>query len=325
MRLHRLDLTRYGCFTDFQVDFGERSPSIPDLHLIYGPNESGKSTLLAAFLDLLYEIPRRSPYDFLHDYRSMRISAVVEIAERTQEFARIKRDNNSLLGPHDQPVPEAALGAAIGSIDRTSYTSMFSLDDDTLQSGGESILQSQGDLGRLLFSATSGLSRLSRQLDGIKEDVDSFHRRGRHATELKRLKERLAELKSQRDKLDINVRHYNELYEKADSARLAYEAAKAEHDSTRIRCDQVGRLADALPMWANLKHLRERMEPLRGIPDAPTGWVEEANQLSRDQASTKAAIRGSRRGLGAARRRVEWNGGGLRDSRAAGTNRPTQG
>ncbi len=50
MRLRRLDLTRYGCFTDFPVDFGERDPSKPDLHVIYGPNESGKSTLLAAFL-----------------------------------------------------------------------------------------------------------------------------------------------------------------------------------------------------------------------------------------------------------------------------------
>ena len=147
MRLRRLDLTRYGCFTEFRVDFGERVPSVPDLHVVYGPNESGKSTLLAAFLDLLYGIPRRSPYGFLHDYRSMRVDAVLEIAGRTQEFARIKRDNDGLLGPHDQPLSEPALGTAIGSIDRPSYTSMFSLDDDTLQSGGESILQSQGDLG----------------------------------------------------------------------------------------------------------------------------------------------------------------------------------
>lgn len=297
MRLRRLDLTRYGCFTDFQVDFGERVPSVPDLHVIYGPNESGKSTLLAAFLDLLYGIPRRSPYDFLHDYRSMRVGAGLEITGRIQEFARIKRDNASLLGPHDQPLPEPALGTAIGSIDRTSYTSMFSLDDDTLQSGGESILQSQGDLGKLLFSATSGLSRLSRKLDEIKAEVDAFHRRGRHATELKRLKERLAELKVRRDELDINVRHYNGLREKADATRQAYETAHSERDRTRIRHDQARRLVDALPMWANLKHLRENLEPLQGLPDAPAGWVEEANRLSRKQASARAGIRGAEEDL----------------------------
>ena len=297
MRLRRLDLTRYGCFTDFQVDFGERRPSIPDLHVIYGPNESGKSTLLSAFLDLLYGIPRRSPYDFLHDYRSMRVGAALDIEGRTQEFARIKRDNDSLLGPHDQTVPEAAFGSAIGSIDRTSYTSMFSLDDDTFQSGGESILHSRGDLGRLLFSATSGLSRLSRQLDGIKADVDAFHRRGRHATELKRLKDLLAELKSQRDRLDITVRHYNELHEKADSAHRACEAARTERDRARIRYDKVQRLVDALPLWANLKHLRKTLAPFKGLPEAPAGWSDEASRLSRDQASRRAEIRGAEEDL----------------------------
>ena len=60
MRLNRLDLTRYGKFTDCSIDFGTPTPGQPDLHLIYGPNEAGKSTLLAAFLDLLFGIETRS-------------------------------------------------------------------------------------------------------------------------------------------------------------------------------------------------------------------------------------------------------------------------
>lgn len=56
MRVNRLDLTRYGIFTDHSICFGERSSRASDLHLIYGPNESGKSTALAAFLDLLFGI-----------------------------------------------------------------------------------------------------------------------------------------------------------------------------------------------------------------------------------------------------------------------------
>ena len=54
MRLYRFDLTRYGKFTDYSVDFGERVPGVPDLHVIYGPNEAGKSTLFSAWLDFLY-------------------------------------------------------------------------------------------------------------------------------------------------------------------------------------------------------------------------------------------------------------------------------
>jgi uncharacterized protein YhaN len=53
MRLLRLNLTRYGKFTDFFFDFGSAEPGVPDFHVIYGPNEAGKTTTLTAFLDLL--------------------------------------------------------------------------------------------------------------------------------------------------------------------------------------------------------------------------------------------------------------------------------
>jgi len=242
MRLRRLDLTRYGCFTDFPLDFGEGDPAEPDLHVIYGPNESGKSTLLAAWLDLLFGIEPRTAFAFRHDYRSMRIGARLRIAGRDHELARIKRDKGSLLGPGDESVDEAVLSAALGSIDRASYTTMFSLDDDTLQSGGESILQSRGDLGRMLFSATSGLSDLSQRLNEIKQEVDTFHRpHGRTTTGLKQLKDRLAELAHRQGELDTNARRYAELVQSAAAARAAHDAAKAERDRVRTRHGQVRR------------------------------------------------------------------------------------
>ena len=298
MRLRRLGLTRYGCFTDFLVDFGERDPAQADLHVIYGPNESGKSTLLAAFLDLMFGIEKRSPYAFIHDYRSMRIGASLEIASRTHEVARIKRDNESLLGTGDQPVPETMLSSALGSIDRAGYTTMFSLDDDTLQSGGESILQSEGDLGRLLFSATSGLSRLSRQLDDIKASTDEFYRPRGRVNELKRLKDHAVDLKHRQSEADVNVRQYTELCEKAISARTSYEAAKAEQDQLRVRYERAQQQLDGLPIWADLKALRDKLEPLRAVPDAPVGWAEEAQGLLRNEASKKAEIKGAKEDLG---------------------------
>ena len=55
MRLRRLDLIRYGHFTDFAIDFGARREKEIDLHIIYGPNEAGKSTLLISFLEFPIE------------------------------------------------------------------------------------------------------------------------------------------------------------------------------------------------------------------------------------------------------------------------------
>ena len=73
MRLGRLDLIRYGHFTDRSFDLpADKS----DVHITFGPNEAGKSTALAAIENLLFGIPMHSPYNFLHDYASMRIGAV---------------------------------------------------------------------------------------------------------------------------------------------------------------------------------------------------------------------------------------------------------
>ena len=49
MRLARLDLTRYGKFTDRPLSFPKNGH---DLHLIVAPNEAGKSTVRQAILDL---------------------------------------------------------------------------------------------------------------------------------------------------------------------------------------------------------------------------------------------------------------------------------
>ena len=56
--------------------------------LFMGANESGKTTSLTAIEDLLFGIPERSPYNFLHSYESMRIGAILENGDERFEFQR---------------------------------------------------------------------------------------------------------------------------------------------------------------------------------------------------------------------------------------------
>ena len=58
MRFHRIDLLRYGMFTERNIEF---PPMEPDFHLVAGANETGKSTLRSAISDLLFGIEHRSP------------------------------------------------------------------------------------------------------------------------------------------------------------------------------------------------------------------------------------------------------------------------
>ena len=144
MRLRRLDLARYGRFTGFSIDFGERSPEGSDFHIIYGDNEAGKSTAFDGYLDVLFGIEERSKYDFLHDYSAMRVGAVLGIDGGEIELARIKRRDGNLIGAANQPLDPAILTSALHGLSRNAYQTMFSLNDETLEHGGDENISQQG-------------------------------------------------------------------------------------------------------------------------------------------------------------------------------------
>ena len=47
----------------------------PDIHVVLGGNEAGKSTSMAGIEDVLFGIPPNSPHNFLHEYGAMRVKA----------------------------------------------------------------------------------------------------------------------------------------------------------------------------------------------------------------------------------------------------------
>jgi uncharacterized protein YhaN len=59
MNILQLELLAFGAFTNKILYFSAKQPGF---HLIFGPNEAGKSTLRRAFINLFFCIPERT-YD----------------------------------------------------------------------------------------------------------------------------------------------------------------------------------------------------------------------------------------------------------------------
>ncbi|WP_394688771.1 AAA family ATPase [Hoeflea sp.] len=289
MRLNRLDLTRYGKFTDHVIDFGRPSPGSPDLHLVYGPNEAGKSTLFNAWLDLLFGIGTQSSYNFLHPYPTMQIGAAVEVENGTREFVRIKRPQNSLLDAAGQPVGDAMLTTALSGLDRESYRTMFSLDDETLEQGGESILASRGDLGELLFSASAGLGDLSQQLVRIRTEAEAFYKYRARSGELADLKAELVALKAERDTLDTQASDHARLTAAHAETTARHAEANGERRELRTRLQAVDAVLRALPRVAERNDLQARLEQFDGIPDTPPERADEVVRLREQEARLEAS------------------------------------
>jgi hypothetical protein len=214
--LHGL-LSRFWC---------AKEESRPDLHIVFGPNEAGKTTAFEGYLDLLFGIPGRSKYNFLHEYENMRVGGALELDGNAVELVRIKRNKGDLVTPSGEPANPAQLSHALDGIDREQYRAMFSLDDETIEAGGEDILASQGNLGELLFSAAAGLSDLGAVLETARGEVDQFHKARARKTELAEAKRKLQDLHAQIRELDVPASAFRRLKDERDAAARASQPSE---------------------------------------------------------------------------------------------------
>jgi len=151
MRIHRLDLEAYGSFTRESLAFRADAR----VHVVVGPNESGKSTRRAAVLDLLYEIPHQSAYAFKHG-KHARIGACVGEGDERWEIVRRKGRGETLAGPDGAPVDRARLLAWTAGLDRDAYARLFSISQTELAAGAEMLLADAGSVASALYGAAAG-------------------------------------------------------------------------------------------------------------------------------------------------------------------------
>ncbi|MDU8912482.1 AAA family ATPase [Aestuariicoccus sp. MJ-SS9] len=221
MRLRKLDLELFGGFTGKRFDFGPRpDPGMPDFHVIYGPNEAGKTTTMEGYLRLLYGFPHREPYDFLHQRKNLRVSGLLDIDGTETAFTRLPTRDPSLRDAHGQELPNSALQAHLVGLSEEDYRNLLCLDDLTIEKGGEEITRAKGDIGRLLFSAAAGISELSDVLDSVRAEADGLYRKRASSTRLAGLKKEHAEIEKQIRQLDVSASQYRGLKKAADDALL---------------------------------------------------------------------------------------------------------
>lgn len=294
MRLRRLDLTRYGKFTDYSIDFGEHVAGTPDLHIVYGLNEAGKSTSLSAYLDLLFGIEERTKYGFLHQGKAMEIGACLEFGGQVHKFRRVKQRNNSLLDLHGQPVNEAVLSVPLAGLTRDAYRMMFSLDDQTLEDGGNAILESKGDLGELLFSASAGLAGISSILEAAVAEASGIFRKRASSTKIAGLKRQIADFKSQRDEIDVQASAHRALTTALRQAEAAYDEVTREIGAAKARQDEIARVLRAHPLAADYLRGEAQLCEHVDLPRPPGEWAAALPELIVEETRLQTELAGVR-------------------------------
>ncbi len=305
MRVRRLDLLRYGHFTD-------RSLELPagksDFHIVFGPNEAGKSTALSAIEDLLFDIPMHSPYGFLHDYKDMRIGAVLENGADTLEVLRRKGNKDTLLGPQGTPVPggEGVLRPYLAGADRTFFERMFCLDHTRLEAGGREILEAKDDVGQALFAAGAGIGGLRERLTQLADEADDLWsaRRAKHR-KFYIAEDKLGEATKELREHTLSAAKWRELkktYEEAEEAYGEIDEAISEATTTRNRLSRIRRVFRDVRRKQELDGLIDALGDVIALPEDAAELVVEAERkdagIDARIGTLKEQLQGAKEALG---------------------------
>lgn len=275
MRLARLDLLRYGRFTD---RFIELPRAERDIHIVFGPNEAGKTTSLTAIEDLLFGIPERSPYNFLHNYDVMRVGAVLENGGDCFEFQRRKTRREMILGPDGVPLPgdERLLAPFLGGADRVYFDRMFNLSHGRLAEGGRAIIEAKDDVGQMLFAAGTGLADLRERLKQLEEEADRLWAPRKSQRLYYQAQDRLEEAQSRQREHFLTVNTWRTARKTLDDAEKALGDQRKQHEAMSRELKKLARIRR---VHGAARQRRELTQEIAALGDVIVLAEDAAEQL----------------------------------------------
>ncbi|MFW5734421.1 MAG: AAA family ATPase, partial [Oceanidesulfovibrio sp.] len=253
MHIRRLDLRAFGPFTDKILDFGGAGAGI---HILYGPNEAGKSSAREALGDFFFGIPRQTDNDFLHPYKNMAICAELALANgRIITASRYKRDKNDLVDGSNEPIDEDWWRhAVLGGFERTFFSQMFAIGHETLRQGTRGLLEGGGDLGETLFAAASGIANLRAVLDELDKEREALFKRGGSKQPIAEISSRIRLLQKEEKELTARPDEYAEKQASLRALRRQRDEAVEQLEATSAEAMRLQRRLSALE--DSLKHRR---------------------------------------------------------------------
>jgi uncharacterized protein YhaN len=285
VRFQRLHVPAFGPFTNLDLRFSDQPC---DLHVIYGANEAGKSSLLRAIRDLLFGIHGQSPDNFLHDYAALRIRGeVVNRAGEQLVFQRRKGIKNTLLDATNNPLADDALLPFLGGVDQSYFSAMFGLGARELREGAQQLLRGEGDLGHALFSASMGGTPIEKVLEALAAQADQlFKGRATANVSIRPAANRYKELLGNSRDAMVRPEAWEQVEQGLVDANDRKQTLDDEIGALERDLAWISRCEDALPTVGKLIGETQSLEQLPPLPDLASDFVTRARAAR--QAATNA-------------------------------------
>lgn len=267
MRFRSLHLDAFGPFTREKLDLSGGAPG--GLHVIYGPNEAGKSTSLRAVEGLLFGIPERSTDAHLHALKNLAVGAVLERGEGTRReelcVTRRKRRKDSLVDAAGEPLPDDALEPWLAGLDQRSFFARFGLDQVRLEQGAEALL---GGSEEGLFAAGTAGPDVARLLPRLRAEEEALYG-VRAKRPLNRALSALTEATRAARQAARPPEKWREQKRAHDHALARVETLRVERAELKLEQGRLNRLAAVRSDVARWVHATGEIEQLGPQPELP--------------------------------------------------------
>jgi uncharacterized protein YhaN len=293
MRFRQLDLIAFGHFTDLSIDLSQGNYG---LHLIYGPNEAGKSTSLRALTALLFNFPHRTDDNFKHENRNLRVGATLENRDgKRLSCVRRKARSLTLLHANSSEEVKAELWSQFfPRIQEEQFLRMFAMNHITLRDGGADLVRGGGDSGQALFSSASGIANLQQKRVRLDQQIEGIYSNsGRKGRLLEKLKE-YKEIRDEEKKVALTMDQYLGYESQLLEARNQAKDCKNRLDSLQKRLLELERLQRSIPTVRSYLERQKQLAELgqsSKLPEDFEARVQKVCQAKGEKAGSIESIR----------------------------------
>jgi len=276
MKLKRLELTAFGPFTGKTLEFdGDK----PGLHIIFGPNEAGKSSALRALKVLLYGFPQQTSDDFLHSYRQLLVGGCLENSSGDEIcFQRRKKRIGDIIDGEGNPLDPGILTPFLHGMAAEIFDTLYGIDHSSLIRGGEEILAQKGEVGQALFAAGAGVTSLAEIIDRLEEEAAGLFKSAGQLPEINRAVKRFKKLKREAREAGLSAGDWKKHHKAMKHAQLERAELEKKRDKNHRELQRLERLQQAIPELASLKARQDQLRDMGEVTLLPPDFEGECQQ-----------------------------------------------
>ncbi|MFT8364433.1 MAG: AAA family ATPase [Gluconobacter cerinus] len=264
MRFDRLDLFRYGGFQERTITFPK---SEGDFHVIHGHNEAGKSTMLAAIRDFLFQFPHHISADWLSAAPLLRVGGQVSHNGAVLEGIRRRARTQTFYASDDAtPKSDELLRQWMGDLDAKSFETGWALDHRRLREGGEEMRRLKDDAGLQILSAGLGVGGLGGLITSLEKEMNSQWRKGSSTSAILKAKRDLSDLNKTLRNTAVLPHDLTVARETQEKEEKALSECNAEHQRLVVRQRENSRARNISIPYLQLMDLQLQLSQ-SGLPE----------------------------------------------------------